>query len=105
MGMTSEEKMRILKEFKVSKGWLLLKQLMEEAIMAAAMDMAEGKPMPEEQYNFTRGAMWAAKRHLTLPDELIKQLENELLMSTDSATAEQQAKKVSLRLDEKGETK
>ena len=101
--MKIDEQIRILKELKASAGWAMLRSYMENAILQAAMDMAEGKPMPEAQYQFTRGAMWAAKRHLSLPDQLLSKLETELLLTTDPATAGKHAHKVSLRPDKQKE--
>jgi len=95
--MNVSEKIRILKELKASSGWTMLKTFMEDAILQAAMDMAEGKPMPEAQYQFTRGAMWAAKRHLSLPDQLLSKFETELLLTLDPATAGKIATKGALR--------
>jgi len=95
--MKIDEQIRILKELEASAGWSVLRAYMENAILQAAMDMAEGKPMPEAQYQFTRGAMWAAKRHLTLPSTLLAKLNTELLMTLDPATAGKQATKTSLR--------
>lgn len=103
--MTIDEEIRILKELQSSAGWNILRRYMESAVLRAAMDMANGQPMPPEQYQFWRGAMWAAKRHISLPEELTRQLELEVLLSKDpAATAANNSSTVPLRPDITKET-
>lgn len=98
--MTLEDQLTILKELEASKGWSLLAHFMEESIVDAAMSMANGTPMPPEQFNFHRGAMWSAKKLIELPKTLRLQLENKLLLSqADLQRAEKLSQKVSLRPD------
>lgn len=86
-GMKKNEQLSILKELEKSTAWKLIQDYIQKSIVDAAMQMADGTPMPEAQYQFHRGAMWAAKRHLTLVPSLIAQLENDLLLEMDPATA------------------
>ena len=66
-----------LKKLKDSPGWESLKQTMESEILRAAFALAENAPITPDQYNFQRGAMWAAKRLLDLPERLIQIYESE----------------------------
>lgn len=97
--MTLEEQLRILKELEASKGWAIVRDHMNAAIVTAAMQMADGKPMPPEQYNFHRGAMWSAKRTVDIVPDLIRNLQNEIILQSDPAKAGQLSKQVSLRPD------
>ena len=102
--MTIEEQLSIIKELEASKGWAIIRHYMEKSLLDAAMQMAEGAPMQPEQFNFHRGAMWAAKKTIDLPSSLRTKLETELVLSSKD-NAEKLSRKVSLRPDiEKKET-
>jgi hypothetical protein len=67
-----------------SRGWLYIKQVMEEEIVQSAMAIAETPNMPLDEINFRRGSIWAAKALLDLPDRVRLRLENELALSSEN---------------------
>lgn len=64
-----------------SDGWELIKKVMEDEILQAAMQIGENPNMELNEINFRRGAIWAANRMLELPDRLKIKLENEVALS------------------------
>ena len=64
-----------------SDGWELIKKVMEDEILQAAMQIGENPNMELNEINFRRGAIWAANRMLELPDRLKVKLENEIALS------------------------
>ena len=63
-----------------SDGWELIKKVMEDEILQAAMQIGENPNMELNEINFRRGAIWAANRMLELPDRLKIKLENEVAL-------------------------
>lgn len=69
-----------LKKLLNSPGWLYIQEVMNQEIVKAAYSMAEATPKSLDQINFERGAMWAARRCLDLPQRLMQILESEATM-------------------------
>ena len=68
--MNKLEQKRKIQELLKSDGWGILSQKMQEEILSAAYQMAENKMLTIDEINFRRGAMFAARRLMELPDEL-----------------------------------
>lgn len=66
-----------------SKGWSLVRQVMQDEIVSAAMNIATQASMTQQQVDFQRGAIWAAKQLLDLPVRIQRLAETEIAMSQD----------------------
>jgi len=95
--MTKEEELRHLKDLIASKGWGILLAKMQQSITDAAFQFADFRPMNSQEVDFRRGAMWAAKQLMILPQVVTTQLENDIILSQDPASAESNASKRALR--------
>lgn len=51
---------------------------MEDEIVSLALTMADSPEMSQQQMDYNRGAIWAARQLLDLPQRLILRVENEL---------------------------
>ena len=69
-----------LKKLSNSPGWAYIREVMNEEILKAAYAMAEATRKSLDQINFERGAMWAARRCLDLPQRLMQILESDATM-------------------------
>ena len=58
-----------------SKGWEVVREIMEAEILASAIQIAEKTQMPLDEINFRRGSIWAGKQLLDLPTRLMQRLE------------------------------
>lgn len=68
-------------------GWLYLEAIMQKEIVEAALQIAEPKPYSDQDLDFKRGALWAAKKLIELPARQKQVLENELLMEAAKESA------------------
>lgn len=75
--MTPQQKLKAVDSLSSSKGWAVMKEVMEAEVLQAAMAIAETPNMPLDEINFRRGAIWAANRMLELPSRLRMKLESE----------------------------
>jgi hypothetical protein len=53
---------------------------MEEEIVSLALAMADSPDMSQQQMDYNRGAIWAARQLLNLPQKLMLRMENELYL-------------------------
>ena len=53
-----------------SKGWTVMRKVMEEEIVSSAMAIAESPTMSLDEINFRRGTIFAAKALLDMPTKL-----------------------------------
>jgi hypothetical protein len=51
---------------------------MEEEIVSLALTMADSPNMSQQQMDYNRGAIWAARQLLDLPQRLMLRMENDL---------------------------
>lgn len=79
--MKPEQKRQAIEQLAKSKGWMVLKQVMEEELVQAAMAIAHSPSMPVDEINFRRGSIWAAERMIDLPERLRMKLESEAALS------------------------
>lgn len=63
-----------------SRSWAVIKETMEREIMEASLGIANAAIMSKDEIDFRRGSIWAAHKLLQLPDTLIAQLRNEMLL-------------------------
>jgi hypothetical protein len=76
-----EQKIQAIEALSKSKGWMVLKEVMEDELVQAAMAIAHSPSMPVDEINFRRGSIWAAERMLELPSRLRMKLESEAALS------------------------
>jgi hypothetical protein len=85
-----KRRIKALNDLLASRGWAILKEVMDEEIVKAALTIAENNRMTLDEINFRRGSIWAAKQLLDLPAKVKAIAENDLALATlSSATAEQ----------------
>lgn len=90
--MNPKADLKAIEQLRQSKGWELLNRIMQEEAMIAAMAIAENPKMSLDEINFRRGAIWAAKQLLELPNRVQLKLENQLALSSkDDKTKTAQA--------------
>ncbi len=63
-----------------SNGWDYIKQVMNDEILASAYHLAESPDMTAKEIDFRRGAIWAARQLLTMPEKLLLRLENDIML-------------------------
>jgi hypothetical protein len=79
--MSTRSQIKAIDELKRSKGWQTIQRIMEQEVVAAAMLIADDPNMTAKEIDFRRGAIWAAKQLLNLPDRLKARLETDLALS------------------------
>lgn len=78
--MTPQEKIRVLDELMESPAWGLLEATMQDEILNAAYQLSANKPITADELHFKRGAIWAARRMIELPNQMKTLINNELIM-------------------------
>ena len=63
-----------------SKGWTVMRKVMEEEIVSSAMAIAENSQMTLDEINFRRGSIFAAKALLDLPSKLTSKFSAEIAL-------------------------
>jgi hypothetical protein len=82
---------KILKELQDHAGWQYLRdEVMQNDILKAALDMAENKPITSDEFNFKRGAMFAAKGFADMPEQVINQLSQEIVFDDALAASKEE---------------
>lgn len=75
------EEMRLIEELKHHKGWALLRAQMEREILESAMGIASSVDMSPKEIDFRRGTIFAAKQAISMPDNMLAKLNNELVFA------------------------
>lgn len=78
--MTPKTKLQNLSKLLESNSWKLIVDVMEKEIVQSAMNIAESPKMDLEEINFRRGAIWAGKQLLEMPNRLKIRYENEIAL-------------------------
>tara|TARA_R100000951_G_scaffold55549_2_gene46699 strand:+ start:834 stop:1094 length:261 start_codon:yes stop_codon:yes gene_type:complete len=63
-----------------SKGWIVIRRVMEDEIVSSAMAIAENPSMTLDEINFRRGSIFAAKAFLDIPSRLRSKIESEIAL-------------------------
>ena len=87
MTESKRSKLKSIREMKETRGWAVCAEVMQSEITQAAYQMADNSRMPVDEMHFRRGAIWAARKLLELPDAIAARLENELLLEDALAKA------------------
>jgi hypothetical protein len=85
--MSARPDAKALQALAASRGWGVLREVMEREIVAAAMAIAENPAMSLDEINFRRGSIWAAKQLLDTPEKLLRKLETDLLIEESRKAA------------------
>jgi hypothetical protein len=86
--MHAKRKLKELDRLKRSTGWGVLREIMQQEMIAAAQQIAENRSMTMDEVNFRRGAIWAAKKMLDLPERLESQLQSEVMFEDAKKAAD-----------------
>ncbi len=89
--MSNKTHLKLISDLENSEAWELLRKVMQDEILQAAMQMGEDASMTFDEVNFRRGAIWAANRMLEMPNRLKAKLEAEIALSSgdDSKTTKE----------------
>lgn len=85
-----------LEQLHKSNGWAVLRERMDEELMAALRALASPAPMAAEDVHFRRGALFAALALVSMPDKLINNLKSEIAFEEALATRDPAAKAAGL---------
>lgn len=89
---TAAAKKREIQKLVASRGWSILKEVMEREIVEAAMAIAQSPSMSLDEINYRRGAIWAGKSLVELPERLLIRLEGEILLESTTTKKSDPAK-------------
>ena len=81
--MSDKTDIKAVHDLKNSRGWEILKEVMEQEILSAAMQIGESPTMDINEVNFRRGSIWVANRMLEMPDRMIAKLEASIALNED----------------------
>ena len=83
--MTLQEQLRVLDELIDSPAWNLLKDQMNKDILMAAYQLSDNAPVTVDELHFKRGAIWAGRRMIDMPEQMKTMINNELIMQMAQA--------------------
>jgi hypothetical protein len=86
--MKPEQAIKALDSLRNGKGWAYVKAIMEKEVLHAAYQLADNPSMSEKEVDFRRGAMWASRTLIDLPNKLYAQLEGEVALNSAKADME-----------------
>ena len=86
--MTPKAELSAIEALEKSKGWIVLRKVMEDEIVLAAMAIAENPNMSLDEINFRRGSIFAAKALLDMPTRLKSKLYGEVALNKDDTTTQ-----------------
>tara|TARA_X000001036_G_C20145653_1_gene589178 strand:- start:151 stop:411 length:261 start_codon:yes stop_codon:yes gene_type:complete len=81
--MSDRGSLNAIEALEKSKGWTVMRKVMEEEIVSSAMAIAESPTMSLDEINFRRGSIFAAKALLDLPARLKSKLSAEIALDRD----------------------
>ena len=81
--MSDRGSLNAIETLEKSKGWTVMRKLMEEEMYSSAMAIAECPTMSLDEINFRRGSIFAAKALLDLPARLKSKLSAEIALEKD----------------------
>jgi len=86
--MKPEAAIKAIDTLRNGKGWAYLRAIMEKEVLHAAYQLADNPSMTEKEVDFRRGAMWASRQLIDLPDKLYARLEAEIALNSAKAEKE-----------------
>jgi len=79
---SAELTLKSLKEIKLSRGWMAIKDAIKNDLLDACLQLADNPIMTEKEIDFRRGAISAARNFVNVLDLLIARTEGELLLAS-----------------------
>tara|TARA_B100000287_G_scaffold399358_1_gene417555 strand:- start:32633 stop:32956 length:324 start_codon:yes stop_codon:yes gene_type:complete len=77
-----KESLALVKNLKKNDGWKYLSKLMKDEILQAAYNLSNDPKMSVDEINWRRGALWASRKLVEMPDVLEIKLKNDLAFAT-----------------------
>lgn len=75
--MTDAERIEALEELKGHAGWSLIEQVMRDELAEAMYKLSARPNVDQQLLDYSRGAIAAGHRLLSLPDRMIQALQND----------------------------
>ena len=75
MSRSKKADLKALQDLVATRGWAIVRDVMEREIVTAAMAIADNPNMTIDEINFRRGAIWAGKQLTDVPARLMRILE------------------------------
>ncbi len=75
MSRSKKADLKALQDLVATRGWAIVRDVMEREIVTAAMAIADNPNMTIDEINFRRGAIWAGKQLTDVPSRLMRILE------------------------------
>lgn len=85
MTRNAKADVKAIHEMTASRGWAIVREIMDKEVVAAAMAIAENPNMTLDEINFRRGAIWAGKQLVEIPDRLILRLNADIALAPPDA--------------------
>ena len=86
MSRSKKADLKALQDLVATRGWAIVRDVMEREIVTAAMAIADNPNMTIDEINFRRGAIWAGKQLTDVPTRLMRILEADVRLD-ESATS------------------
>lgn len=80
MPRNAKADLKAIQDLTKSRGWAIVREIMEREIVAAAMAIADNPTMTLDEINFRRGSIWAGKQLLDVPGRLTRVLEADVVL-------------------------
>lgn len=87
--MSTSTDLQSLEELVISRGWSLVREVMHDEIIQAALAIANTPSMTLDEINFRRGAIWAAHRMIDLPARIQGRLSAEISLNTPATAGKE----------------
>lgn len=84
MSRSKKADLKALQDLTKTRGWAIVREVMEREIVTAAMAIADNPNMTLDEINFRRGAIWAGKQLTDVPERLMRKLEVDVLLDDPS---------------------
>ena len=78
--MKTRQAIKLLDQLMDSDGWQYLVGIMNDEILQTAYSLSDHPETSVRNLDFKRGAMWAGRRMVEMPERLKTKLENELFL-------------------------
>jgi hypothetical protein len=78
MSRSKKADLKALQDLVATRGWAIVRDVMEREIVTAAMAIADNPNMTIDEINFRRGAIWAGKQLTDVPTRLTRILETDI---------------------------
>ena len=77
-----KQSIALIKNLQKNDGWKYLSKLMEDEILQAAYNLSSDPNMSKDEINWRRGALWASRKLVEMPNVLEIKLKNDLAFAT-----------------------